>query len=197
MQNAISTKLARSKPPKPPDPAPHPAIDEADLFRQAVADARQLPEADRVPPVRPRVKPIPRQTRMDEEQVLVDLLSDHIPWSEAETGEELNFLRPGLTQQVLRRLRRGHWVIEDELDLHGLTRDEARTRLAAFLNECKKRRIRCVRIIHGKGLGSKNKEPVLKQKVRNWLMQRDEVLAFAQARPTDGGGGAVIVMLKR
>lgn len=178
-----------------PPPASDP--DDAAAFRAAVADAKPLPDPGRAPPPRPRVKPIPRQFQQDERQVLVDMLSDHIPWDEAETGEELNFVRPGLSQQVLRRLRRGHWVIEDELDLHGLTRDEARERLAAFLNDCRKRGIRCVRIVHGKGLGSKNREPVLKQKVRHWLMQRDEVLAYAQARPADGGGGAVIVMLKR
>jgi DNA-nicking Smr family endonuclease len=178
---------------------PPPAPDKNDLeaFRAAVADAKPLPDHGRAPPPKPRAKPIPKQFLQDEQQVLVDMLSDHIPWDEAETGEELNFLRPGLSPQMLRRLRRGHWVIEDELDLHGLTRDEARERLAIFLNECKKRGVRCVRIIHGKGLGSRNKEPVLKQKVRHWLMQRDEVLAFAQARPMDGGAGAVIVMLKR
>lgn len=178
-----------------PPPAPDPA--EAEAFRAAVADAKPLPDPGRAPRPRPRIKPVPRQFQQDERQVLVDMLSDHIPWDEAETGEELNFVRPGLSQQVLRRLRRGHWVIEDELDLHGLTRDEARERLANFLHACRKRGIRCVRIIHGKGLGSKNKEPVLKHKVRGWLMQRDEVLAFAQARPADGGGGAVIVMLRR
>lgn len=180
-----------------PPPAPQPKPDDLAAFREAVADAKPLPDPGRAPPPRPRIKPVPIQSQRDEQQVLVDMLSDHIPWDEVETGEELNFTRPGLSQQILRRLRRGHWVIEDELDLHGLTRDEARERLAAFLNACKKRGTRCIRIIHGKGLGSKNKEPVLKQKVRSWLMQRDEVLAFAQARPADGGSGAVIVMLKR
>lgn len=180
-----------------PPPVSEPKPEDLAAFRAAVADAKPLPDPGRAPPPRPRIKPIPIQSQRDEQQVLVDMLSDHIPWDEAETGEELNFTRPGLSQQVLRRLRRGHWVIEDELDLHGLTRDEARERLAAFLNECRKRGTRCIRIIHGKGLGSKNKEPVLKQKVRSWLMQREEVLAFAQARPADGGSGAVIVMLKR
>lgn len=169
---------------------------EAELFRAAVADARPLRDTGRIEPQRPRVRPVPRQRLLDERRVVVDLLSDALPWEEAETGEELRFVRPGLSQQVLRRLRRGHWVIEAELDLHGHTRDEARTRLAAFLHDCRKRRIRCVRIVHGKGLGSKNREPVLKHKVRSWLMQRDEVLAFVEARPCDGGSGAVIVMLK-
>ena len=178
-------------------PPPAPESEDLTAFREAMADAKPLADPGRVVPPQPRIKPIPKQFQQDEQQALVDSLSDHIPWGEAETGEELNFTRPGLSSQVLRRLRRGHWVIEDELDLHGLTRDEARVRLATFLNECKKRGTRCVRIIHGKGLGSKNREPVLKQKVRHWLMQRDEVLAFTQASPVDGGSGAVIVMLKR
>ena len=137
----------------PPPPAP----EDLAAFREAVADAKPLPDPGRATPPPAHIKPIPRQSQLDEQQALVDSLSDHIPWEEAETGEELNFLRPGLSQQVLRRLRRGHWVIEEELDLHGLTRDEARERLAAFLNECKKHGIRCVRIIHGKGLGSKTR----------------------------------------
>jgi DNA-nicking Smr family endonuclease len=98
--------------------------------------------------------------------------------------------------QTLRRLRRGHWVIQDELDLHGHTTAEARTAVAAFLQACLRDAVRCIRIIHGKGLRSKNREPILKTKVANWLRQREEVLAFCQARPTDGGSGAVIVLLK-
>lgn len=183
---------------KPGHPAPVPALAPGDVaaFRAAVADVRPLPAPNRVEPPRPRVRPVPRQRIADERRVIADLLSDTVPWEDAETGEDLRYVRPGLSHQVLRRLRRGHWVIGSELDLHGLTRDEARMRLAEFLHACGKRGIRCVRIIHGKGLGSKNREPVLKQKVRAWLMQREEVLAFVQARPCDGGGGAVIVMLR-
>ena len=96
----------------------------------------------------------------------------------------------------MRQLRRGHWVIQDELDLHGLTTAQARPLLVEFLNDCRRAGFRCVRIVHGKGLRSKNREPVLKGKVAGWLMQRDEVLAFCQARPTEGGGGAVIVLLR-
>jgi DNA-nicking Smr family endonuclease len=116
--------------------------------------------------------------------------------SGTETGEELAFQRNGISPQTLRRLRRGHWVIQDELDLHGLTTAEARPLVVEFLNHCLRNGLRCVRIIHGKGLRSRNREPVLKQKVANWLMQRDEILAFCQARRTEGGGGAVVVLLK-
>lgn len=87
-------------------------------------------------------------------------------------------------------------MIQAQIDLHGMLADEARAYVADFLNQCRKRGIRCVRIIHGKGLGSKNREPVLKNKLRGWLMQRDEVIAYAQARQVDGGSGAVVILLK-
>ena len=111
-------------------------------------------------------------------------------------GDEPNFLRPGLSRQVLRKLRSGTWVIQNQLDLHGLDRHEAREALAGFIARCVKRGVRCVRVIHGKGLGSKNREPVLKTKVKHWLAQREEVLAYCQARPVDGGSGALVVLLK-
>jgi DNA-nicking Smr family endonuclease len=179
----------RSLPPLPPE--------ETDTFRKAVGDVTPLPDPKRAPKPLPRIKPIPFQRLRDEQQALADSLSDHIPWdADVETGEELSFLRDGLSRQTLKRLRRGHWVIQGELDLHGMTSDEARLHLVAFLNQCQRMDWRCIRIIHGKGLGSKNREPILKNKVRNWLMQRDEILAFCQARPVDGGGGAAVVLLK-
>ena len=113
-----------------------------------------------------------------------------------DTGDEANFLRPGLSRQVLRKLRSGTWVIQRQLDLHGLDRHQAREALADFLASCVKRGVRCVRVIHGKGLGSKGREPVLKTKVKHWLTQRGEVLAYCQARPVDGGSGALVVLLK-
>lgn len=170
--------------------------EEADLFREAVRDAQVLPDPGKVQPPAPSAKPYPQKTRQDRQHALVDLLSDHIPWEEAETGDELCFVRPGLTRQTLRKLKRVHWAIQEELDLHGMVSDEARMNLVTFLAECRMRDARCVRIIHGKGLSSKNREPVLKHKVRNWLVQRDDVLAFCQAGPADGGSGAVIVLLK-
>lgn len=171
-----------------------------DLFKQAVKDARPLPNEIQHarlhhPPKKP--KPIPKQFIKDEQQALADSLSDHyIPLYELETGEELLYLRDGHSPDILSKLRRGHWVVQAAIDLHGLISDEARLYVATFLNDCKKRGLRCVRIVHGKGLGSRNKEPVLKHKLRGWLMQRDEVIAYAQARKTDGGSGAVIVLLK-
>jgi DNA-nicking Smr family endonuclease len=168
----------------------------AELFRQAVQDARPLAK-NQVHHPKPKPKPIPQQFIQDEQQALRDSLSDgYIPGHELESGEELLYLRDGQSPLVLSKLRRGHWVIQASIDLHGMISDEARAYVAEFLNQCKKRGIRCVRIVHGKGLGSRNREPVLKHKLRNWLMQRDEVLAYAQAQPHDGGSGALIVLIR-
>jgi DNA-nicking Smr family endonuclease len=170
--------------------------DELNLFKEAVKGARPI-RVNRVvhPPKKP--KPIPRQFIQDERQALLDSLSDHyIPAHELESGEELLYLRDGQSPIILSKLRRGYWVIQKHIDLHGLVSDEARAYISEFISDCKKRGIRCVRIVHGKGLGSRNKEPVLKNKLRGWLMQKDEVIAYAQAKPEDGGSGAVIVLLK-
>ena len=176
---------------------PRPPADGAMLFRRAVADAVPLPPSNRAEIPRPRPKPVAHQRRADEQQVLIDALADPWDWEAAiSTGEELFFSRPGVPAAALRKLRRGGWVIKGELDLHGHTGDEARLALAAFLNRCRVEDRRCVRIIHGKGHGSKNRLPVLKNKVRHWLIQREDVLAFCQARTVDGGAGAVIVLLK-
>ena len=169
---------------------------ELELFRQAVKDARPL-KASRLhhAPVRP--KPVPHQFIQDEQQALADSLSDeYIPAHELESGEELLYLRQGHAPDIVSKLRRGFWVIQASIDLHGMVVDEARQYVADFLAESKKRGIRCVRIVHGKGHGSRNRESVLKNKLRSWLMQRDEVIAYAQARQADGGSGAVIVLLK-
>lgn len=172
--------------------------DESRLFLDAIKGARPLKSA-RVYhiPAPPKPKPIPRQFLRDERQALADSLSDgYIPAHEMESGEELLYLREGHSPDILSKLRRGHWVVQAAIDLHGMVSDEARLYVAEFLADCKKRGIRCVRIIHGKGLSSRNREPILKHKLRNWLMQKDEVIAYAQARQQDGGSGAVIVLIK-
>ena len=184
------------RPVKPEPPAEEPADDEA-LLREALKDVAPLPDPGKATLRGPPPKPIPVQKLRDDQQVLQDSLSDQIPFEVGlETGDELVFLRDGLSNMILRKLRRGHWVMQDQLDLHGLRSEEARQLLVAFLNEALARGLRCVRIVHGKGLRSENRVPVLKRKVGNWLAQRDEVLAFVQARPEDGGSGAVVVLLK-
>ena len=176
--------------------APDKDEDDVSLFQEAVKGARPV-TTNRVSHAPKKPKPIPRQLIRDEKQALIDSLSDHyIPAHELESGEELLYLREGQSPMVLSKLRRGHWVVQAHIDLHGLFSDEARLVVSEFIADCKKRGLRCVRIVHGKGLGSKNREPVLKHKLRNWLMQKDEVIAYAQARANDGGSGAVIVLLK-
>lgn len=115
---------------------------------------------------------------------------------ETETGEELSFIRPGLQHRLLRKLRRGHFSIGAELDLHGMTVALAQVELTIFLKQAQARGVRCVRIIHGKGLRSRQGRPVLKFKLERWLRLREEVIAFSSARPVDGGTGAVYVLLK-
>jgi DNA-nicking Smr family endonuclease len=169
---------------------------ELDLFRQAVADAQPLRHHGKLLRIRDAPPPYPVQSHLDEHAALKESLGAE--WSAQDwldTGDEPNFLRPGLSRQVLRKLRSGAWVIQDQLDLHGFDRHQAREALAEFLASCTKRGVRCVRVIHGKGLGSRNREPVLKIKVKNWLVQRAEVLAYCQARPVDGGSGALVVLL--
>ncbi|HUW51787.1 MAG TPA: Smr/MutS family protein [Sulfuricella sp.] len=176
-----------------------PSLSEEDtsLFRATIGDARPLPDTGKTlfTPQRPR--PAPRQSRFDDRQTPADGLSDHIPHTLTETDGEFSFLRPGMAQPTLKKLRRGHWKIQAEIDLHGMTSDEARGSFIEFLEESKSLGLRCVRIIHGKGFGSRNQEPVLKLKVASWLMQRDDTLAFCQARPIEGGSGATIVLLRR
>ena len=166
------------------------------LFLEAVKNARPL-NAEPQHSEKTYPKPVAKHFIRDEKQALRDSLSDeYYPAHELESGEELLYLRAGQSPSILSKLRRGFWVIQAQIDLHGLISDEAREYVAEFLSSCKKRNIRCVRIVHGKGLGSRNREPVLKHKLRNWLIQKDEVIAYAQAKPEDGGSGAVIVLLK-
>lgn len=174
-----------------------PTPDTAETLHELLGDVTPLPRANRAHGHKPRPGPVAAQRVRNERAVLDESLTDTDPWELGfETGDELNFLRPGLPTDTLRKLRRGHWKLQAEIDLHGLIVAEARPALVEFLNECLRDGLRCIRIIHGKGLGSKNREPVLKRKVAHWLTQRDEILAFCQARRTEGGGGAAVVLLK-
>lgn len=167
--------------------------DDRALFRSAVADATPLPESDA--PERPRPKPHARFTEADDRAVL-DEMAASIPDSELETGEELHWRRNGVQDSVMRKLRRGHWRIEGELDLHGRTALEAQRDIASFIDRARDAGHGCVRIIHGKGRGSRAGRPILKQLVGGWLRRRDDVLAYTSARPSDGGTGAVVVLLR-
>lgn len=173
-----------------------PPADDIALFRAHVGEVRRLQRLRAEPSLR-RPPPVPRQTLADERQVLTDMFSDEYHPCEHETGEELQFSRPGLQHKLLRKLRRGQFRVSAELDLHGMTVTVARQALVEFLLQCRDQNRRCVRIVHGKGNGSRNRGPVLKTMVNRWLRQRDEILAFCSTPPNDGGTGALYVLLKR
>jgi DNA-nicking Smr family endonuclease len=141
-------------------------------------------------------KPEPRQQMLDDQAVLREAISDEFDASTLlNTDAHLSFRRHGIGVDVTHKLRRGDWSIQRQLDLHGLRSEDARDALSRFIREAHKQGLRCVRIVHGKGLGSPGKAPVLKNKVHSWLVQKKEVLAFVQAKPADGGAGALVVLL--
>ena len=170
---------------------------ERELFANTVGQVVPLRRAAHPAPERPRPPARARQRQRDEKAVLVESISDEFDAeSLLDTDDALSFRRRGIGIDVVRKLRRGVWAIQAQLDLHGLRRDEARERLSEFLHEAARSGKRCVRVVHGKGHGSPGREPVLKAKVKSWLVQRNEVLAFTYARPADGGHGALIVLLR-
>jgi DNA-nicking Smr family endonuclease len=168
---------------------------------QAFADVQPLPPDPRVRHAPPRPAPIPRQRIADDEDALVASKFGAEPTPETwEVGQEheagQTFLRRGLGTDILRKLRRGEWSVQGEIDLHGHNIDEAHDALADFLDDARQHGYRCVRVIHGKGLTSPNREPVLKGKVRAWLSRWGDVLAYCEAPPHAGGGGAGLILLR-
>jgi DNA-nicking Smr family endonuclease len=163
---------------------------DADLFRQALDGVTPLPPPDRITPT-PRPRKFLARDHGDSETIS-DSFSDHGAGDAAIT----EFLRPGLNRLTLRKLRHGEWRVEDELDLHGLNSDAARKLLAEFLHETAQRGLRCINVIHGKGWRSEGRDGILKVLTRHWLTQHPHVLAFCEAPPQAGGGGAVWVLLK-
>lgn len=168
---------------------------ERDLFALTVGPVTPLREVA-VAPAAARPPARARQRERDEAAVMHEAISDAFDVeSLLDTDDALSFRRPGIGPEVVRKLRRGVWAIQAQLDLHGLRRDEARERLSRFVVDARRAGLRCVRVIHGKGNGSPGREPVLKAKVKTWLVQKQEVIAFAQARASDGGTGALLVLL--
>ena len=169
---------------------------ETELFKHAVGPVYAMAPSGRAVSTHARPAPVPKLRLQDEASVLLESMSDEFDVeSLLETDESLSFRRPEVGQDVTRKLRRGVWAVQGHLDLHGLRSDEARQSVGAFLREAQVKCWRCVRIVHGKGLGSPCKLPVLKDKVKRWLVQSDRVLAFVQARGDDGGAGALVVLL--
>ena len=216
LKDLLAAAGARAAPAAAPAPAPkspaRPAASkravaaakhadgDVDLAR-AFADVQPLPPANKAQVPRARPSPIPHHTLADERDVLQASKYGDDPAPQSwDTGQEFEheqtFVRRGLPAELAGKLRRGHWSVQAELDLHGLTVDGAHDALSDFIADARTRRLRCIRVIHGKGLTSPGKEPVLKGKVRRWLAHWDEVLAYAEAPRHAGGGGALLVLLK-
>ncbi len=173
------------------------AAAEKNLFANAAGLVRPLPDKRSAQFKKAPPSPFPRQQQLDDQAVLAEAISDEFDASTLlEVDDALSYRQSGIGTDVTRKLRRGNWSIQAQLDLHGLRSDEARERLGAFIRESSKHGLRCVRVVHGKGLGSPGKAPVLKNKVHSWLAQKKEVLAFVQAKPADGGAGALVVLLQ-
>ena len=169
---------------------------ERDVFALTVGTVVPLRKPAMMAPRRTLPSPEPRQRQRDEAAVMHEALSDEFDVeSLIETDDSLSYRSPGIGPEVVRKLRRGVWVIQAQLDLHGLRRDEAREHLNAFLHDAAAAGRRCVRVIHGKGNGSPGREPVLKAKAKSWLAQHRAVIAFTQARASEGGAGALVVLL--
>ncbi|BCO27911.1 endonuclease MutS2 [Rhodoferax lithotrophicus] len=172
------------------------AASDKDLFVRAAGAVQPLPDKRKVLHKAERKMPVAMQYQKDEKAVLKEAISDEFDVSTLlEVDEHLSFRRPGVGPDVTRKLRRGDWSIQRQMDLHGLRRDDAREALSIFIREAYQSGIRCVRVVHGKGLGSPGKAPILKSRVHSWLVQKNEVLAFVQAKPADGGAGALVVLL--
>jgi DNA-nicking Smr family endonuclease len=169
---------------------------ERNLFTRAVGKVAPIANQERVWSPPQRLTPRPLQQDLDDEAVMHESMSDEFDISTLlDADDQLSFRRPGIGTDVTRKLRKGEWSIQGQIDLHGLRSDEARNAMGQFIRDAKRMGWRCVRVVHGKGLGSPGKEPVLKSKVQRWLVQKKEVLAFVQAKPSDGGGGALLVLL--
>ncbi|MCB2017230.1 MAG: Smr/MutS family protein [Hydrogenophaga sp.] len=167
------------------------------LFELAVGPVQPLKTSHRIHHVPRGADPTPRQRQLDEQSVMREALSDEFDVETLlHTDEQLSFRRPGLGSDVTRKLREGHWSIQKQIDLHGLRTDAAREALGQFIREAHQFGLRCVRVVHGKGLGSPGRTPVLKGRVQRWLVQKHEVMAFVQARPAEGGAGALVVLLR-
>jgi DNA-nicking Smr family endonuclease len=178
-----------------------PSDDDLALFRKSVADAIPIKPTGRAETSAEKPSPHPKQRAADELAALIasQLAINPSPMSwdiGADIEDDQSFLRAGVNPDLLRKLRRGQWTIQAELDLHGHTQDDAHQAISDFIREARTADWRCVRIIHGKGLSSHQKIPVLRSKVRRWLQLKDEVLAYCEPRPNGGGSGAILVLLR-
>jgi DNA-nicking Smr family endonuclease len=171
--------------------------DEIELFRRAMSGTKPLRAEERAVEERRKPSPRARFTHADRKEVLRESMLADIDTMESDNGNALRFHRPSVGRRTMRKLARGNFAIQAEIDLHGMTVTQAKPRLAEFITACARSGQLCVRVVHGKGLGSGQRGPVLKMNVNRWLRRWDSVLAFVSARQVDGGTGAVYVLLKR
>jgi len=176
-----------------------PAVNEKDIdeFRRAMQGARRLQAEERVPHEKPKPKPRARFSRADEQRVLAESLEDDIDTIEHGYGAAMRFHRQHVGKRTMRKLQRGGYSVQAEIDLHGMTLEEAKPALTDFINYNASQGKLCVRVVHGKGLGSGDRGPVLKNAVNRWLRKWDCVLAFVSTPQVHGGTGAVYVLLQR
>jgi DNA-nicking Smr family endonuclease len=171
--------------------------EDKEIFATAIGKVKPLPHKGKTHLPYDPPAPIPTQQQRDEQKALSETMSDEWDTSSLlDADESMSFRRPGIGADVVRKLRKGEWAMQGQIDLHNLRSDEARQALGSFIRESYKNGLRCVRVVHGKGLGSPGKVPVLKNKVHSWLIQKNQVLAFVQATPAQGGAGALVVLLQ-
>jgi DNA-nicking Smr family endonuclease len=171
--------------------------DDVDLFHRAISGAKPLRAGDRVERPAKKPKPKARFARADEKDALRESMQADIDTMESSNAENMRFRRQTVGRRTMRQLARGRFSVQAEIDLHGMTVSEAKPRLTDFIENCARQGLLCVRVVHGKGLGSGQRGPVLKNSVNHWLRKWDSVLAFVSARQVDGGTGAVYVLLER
>jgi DNA-nicking Smr family endonuclease len=177
-------------------PPEHVPDDDVDLFQRMMSGVRPLNQ-DVTSSLPNQATPSARLKKRDRRKILCENIEPDVEFMDFESGDKLSFLRPAVSRHTFRKLARGNFSVQSEIDLHGLTTTEAKTKLANFICKSVARDQFCVRIIHGKGLGSGERGPILKNKVNIWLKRWDAVLAFVSARQVDGGTGAVYVLLKK
>jgi DNA-nicking Smr family endonuclease len=165
-----------------------------ELLSKEIPGVNRLKQ-DKVAPYRPPLEATPKQRLLDNQRVMDELLEEADETTSFESGDELKFLRTGYTSRLLKKLRRGDFAIQDELDLHGLVAGDAKQETHGFINECARDNVRAIRIVHGKGRNSAGRTPILKNMLLGWLSKNQHVIAVCSTPANDGGTGAVYVLL--
>ena len=168
--------------------------DDKTLFKQSLDGVKPL-QQNKIAPYRKPASTRPEQRIADDQRVMQELLEASDELSSVNSGDELRYLQEGYSPRLLKKLRRGEYSIQDQLDLHGLIATEAKQETHRFINDCALDKVRAVRIIHGKGLNSRDKIPVIKRLLVSWLSKNKHVIAVCSSPKHDGGGGAVYVLL--